>query len=215
MKSGFSENVFFRSLASRGAMGGVSRSIWASARLMDWWGADLIIIETVGSGQLGTAVADVADLVVAVLTPEAGDGIQSMKAGVMELADCFVINKNDRPGSDLMMKELKLVREEASASGRRVEVFSTNAVLGDGIDEFSRGVRDLWRMLDDSGEIQKRRLEQVRRELMFRTEAHIHKSMINNLGGEEPYRKTINDWAERVFAGESTIVAASRELAGG
>jgi len=215
LKGAVGNNVFFRSLASRGAMGGVSRAIWPASRLLDWWGADIILIETVGSGQLGTGVADVADLVVAVLTPEAGDGIQSMKAGVMELADCFLVNKSDRPGADLIMKELRLVSEEAKVVGRTVEVFQTSAVNGEGIADAVEGVRTLWRKLEDSGDIAKRRLGQVRRELAYRAEVIIMKSVIDKLGSEEEYLKVLEKLAGKVITHEITSSQAAEEIVSG
>lgn len=215
LKGAVGNNVFFRSLASRGAMGGVSRAIWPASRLLDWWGADIILIETVGSGQLGTGVADVADLVVAVLTPEAGDGIQSMKAGVMELADCFLVNKSDRPGADLIMKELRLVSEEAEVVGRTVEVFQTSAVNGEGIADAVEGVRALWRKLEESGDIAKRRLGQVRRELAYRAEVKIMKRVIDKLGSEEEYLKVLEKLAGKVITHEITPSQAAEEIVSG
>jgi LAO/AO transport system kinase len=213
LKGPIGENVFFRSLASRGALGGVSNAIWPASRLLDWWGADIILIETVGTGQLGIAVRDVADLVVAVLTPETGDGIQSMKAGVMELADCFIVNKSDRPGSELMLKELSLVQEEARAARRSVKVFQTSALNGDGIEEATDGLAALWRYLIESGEISRRRVEQVRREVAFRTERRIQARMASALGGAEAYDSALSEWAKRILSGEATASAAAAELA--
>ncbi len=212
LKGPTAENVFFRSLASRGSVGGVSTAIWPASRLLDWWGAGLILIETVGSGQLGTVVGDVADIVVAVLTPETGDGIQSMKAGVMELADCFIVNKSDRQGSEIMMKELRIVKEEAETVGRAVEVFSTCAVKDEGIREAIDGLNSLWNRLQKSGEIAKRRLEQAKREVAKRTEAELHKRVIRNLGGAEDYEKALNKWGKMILDGEATASEAARDL---
>jgi len=214
LKGPVGENVFFRSLASRGALGGVSRAIWPSSRVLDWWGAEFIIIETVGSGQLGTGVADVADLVVAVLTPEAGDGIQSMKAGVMELADCFIVNKTDRPGGELVLKELKFVKQEAEAVGRLLEIFPTSATNGDGIQEAIDGIRDLYCKLKESGEIGKRRVEQVRREIRSRVETRLQEIVINKLGGETTYLSTLDNWVEKVMSGNATVGEAASTLSG-
>jgi len=212
LKGPVTDNVFFRSLASRGSLGGVSRAIWLSTRVLDWWGAEFILIETVGSGQLGTGVADVADLVVAVLTPEAGDGIQSMKAGVMELADCFIVNKTDRPGGDLVLKELKLVKEEAASAGRILEVFPTSATNGDGVREAVDGVRELFRKLSESGEIGKRRVEQVRREIRFRTEASLQAAIVDKLGGKSGYFSALDEWVEKIMAGDATVSEAASSL---
>jgi LAO/AO transport system kinase len=212
LKGQTTDNVFFRSLASRGSLGGVSRAIWPASRLLDWWGADIILIETVGSGQLGTGVADVADLVVAILTPEAGDGIQSMKAGVMELADCFVVNKCDRPGSDLVLKELNLVKEEAEMSGRPVEVFPASAINEEGIVEAIEGIRSLWNRLNEKGEIKKRRFLQARRELSRRIEEEIYKKITLSLGGEKAFETALNDWTEKILSGESTPSEATKKI---
>jgi len=208
------DNVFFRSLASRGEVGGVSRAIWPSSRLLDWWGADIIIIETVGSGQLGTGVMDVADVVVAVLTPEAGDGIQSMKAGVMELADCFVVNKSDRPGADLIGRELNMLKTEAENAGRSLEVFQTSAVNTDGIDNALDGIRDMWNRLNDSGQIHARRLKQAGRELATRVEAKIEETVKARLGGESEFEKTIASYAEQIMSGEITPGDAAKNILG-
>jgi len=212
LKGPTSDNVFFRSLASRGAYGGISASIWQSARLLDWWGADVILIETVGSGQLGTSVGDVADIVVAVLTPETGDGIQSMKAGIMELADCFIVNKSDRSGSELLFRELNHVKKEAESVGRRVEVFSTSAVESSGIDEAFDGARSLWLNLYDSGEITRRRKSQIEKEIAFRLEAGMREMVIRSVGGMETYSKAISGWVEKIFAGDATSAIAANEL---
>ncbi len=209
------ESVFFRSLGSRGALGGISRSIWPLARLLDWWGADIILIETVGSGQLATSVGDVADVVVAVLTPEAGDGVQSMKAGVMELADCFIVNKSDRPGSDLVFRELKLVKEEAESVGRKVEVFQTSAVESDGIGEAIEGISGLWNLLKESGEIEKRRRGQVEREVAFRIEMKLRDKVMGMIGGRESYEEALVERVSRILAGEETAERVAEELSGG
>ena len=206
------ENIFFRSLASRGSMGGVSRAIWPASRILDWWGADLILIETVGSGQLGTGVADVADLVVAVLTPETGDGIQSMKAGIMELADCFIVNKSDRPGSELIMKELRFIKEEAQAGGRQVEVYPTSAVNNVGVREAIDGIRAFWDRLNETGDIQKRRLVQAKREVAKRVEAALQEKVIENLGGVKEYEVALQKWGEKVLTGQATVSEAAGAL---
>ena len=205
-------NVFFRSLASRGSLGGVSRAIWPASRLLDWWGADIMLIETVGSGQLGTGVADVADLVVAVLTPEAGDGIQSMKAGIMELADCFIVNKSDRAGADLVLKELGHVKEEAASAGRIVEVYKTSAVENIGIADAVEGIGALWSKLKSSGEIDIRRRVQVKREIAMRVEERMHARVIESLGGYEDYDRTLAGWVDRILAGETTASSAAEGI---
>lgn len=101
--------IFIRSMASRGSHGGLATSTREAADLMDAFGFDRILLETVGVGQSELEVASSADTTVVVLVPESGDGIQAMKAGLMEVADLFVVNKADRPGADRLKKEIEVV----------------------------------------------------------------------------------------------------------
>jgi LAO/AO transport system kinase len=103
------QGIFIRSMASRGSHGGLSATTREAADLMDAFGFDRIILETVGVGQSELEIASQADTTVVVLVPESGDGIQAMKAGLMEVADLFVVNKADRPGADRLKKEIGIV----------------------------------------------------------------------------------------------------------
>ena len=100
--------VFIRSMASRGSLGGMATTTGEVADVMDAYGFDRILIETVGVGQSELEIASVSDTTVVVLVPESGDGIQVMKAGLMEIADVYVVNKSDRPGADLLRQELEV-----------------------------------------------------------------------------------------------------------
>ena len=104
------EDVFIRSLATRGALGGLSRSTWDVVGVLDAWGADVILVETVGVGQDELEIAKAAHTTVVVTTPGMGDGIQALKAGILECADVFVVNKADRPGTDEAVRDLEFVR---------------------------------------------------------------------------------------------------------
>jgi LAO/AO transport system kinase len=111
--------VFIRSMASRGSLGGMATTTGEAADVMDAYGFDRILIETVGVGQSELDVIRVADTTVVVLVPESGDGIQVMKAGLMEIADIFVVNKADRPGSDRLRQELEVALGVRSGSAYR------------------------------------------------------------------------------------------------
>lgn len=106
---GCDDNVFIRSMATRGSLGGLSKKTIDAADVLDAAGYDIIIFETVGVGQSELDVAKAADTTIVVLVPESGDSIQAMKAGLMEIADFFVLNKSDRPGSDSAMTALKTI----------------------------------------------------------------------------------------------------------
>ncbi len=124
-------NVFIRSLATRGSLGGLHPMIIQITDLLKATDFDLILIETVGIGQSEIAVAEIADLTLLVLVPESGDDIQTMKAGVMEIADVFVINKSDRDGADIFIKNLK----SAFPNGSDKPVLKTIARNGTGVPE--------------------------------------------------------------------------------
>ena len=131
-------NVFIRSLATRGSMGGLHPKIIEIADLMRAFHFDHIIIETVGVGQSEIEIAGLADVTVVVLVPEAGDEVQTMKAGLMEIADIFVVNKADRPDADLFVKNLRLMLAPAfSKHYNEVPVVKTVASQKEGIAELA------------------------------------------------------------------------------
>ncbi len=128
-------NVFIRSLASRGSLGGLHPSIIEISDVMKLFSFDYIIIETVGVGQSEVEIAGLADTTVIVLVPEAGDEVQTMKAGLMEIGDIFVVNKADRPGADTFVRNLQRILYPARhISSREVPVVKTVAPENVGID---------------------------------------------------------------------------------
>jgi LAO/AO transport system kinase len=126
--------VYIRSLSTRGHHGGLSRAAREITKLLDAFGHDLIIIETVGVGQTELDVMDLADTTVVVTVPEGGDGVQVMKAGLTEIADLFVVNKADRDGADRIKAELELSVHLRPPNGWRPPVLLTQAAAGVGID---------------------------------------------------------------------------------
>ncbi len=134
-------NVFIRSLGSRGSLGGLSHSAYLMARAFDACGFDLLLIETVGVGQTELDILHVADQVCVVLVPESGDSIQAMKAGLMEIADIFVVNKADRPGADGLAREIEASLQDGG--GKKPKVFKCIANQGQGVDELARHILEL------------------------------------------------------------------------
>jgi len=126
--------VYIRSLSTRGSHGGLSRAARAIVRLLDAFGHDLIIVETVGVGQTELSVMDVAHTTVVVTVPEGGDGIQAMKAGLNEIADIFVVNKADRDGADRLKAELELSVHLRPRGGWDPPVLLTQAAADQGVD---------------------------------------------------------------------------------
>lgn len=146
--------VFVRSLASRGSHGAVAGSTRNIARLLELSGLfDVILIETVGAGQTEVAIVEVADTVLLVTVPGLGDAVQTIKAGLMEVADAFVVNMADRPGAAETARHLRL------AAGRASAVYKTVALEGTGVPQLRDGLRERWEWLRGEG-----RLESMRRE---------------------------------------------------
>lgn len=128
--------VFIRSLATRGSMGGLHPKIIEITEVMKAAGFDYIVVETVGVGQSEIEIAGLADTTVVVVVPEAGDEVQTMKAGLMEIADVFVVNKSDRPDADAFVKNLRLMLAPAFQShSYPIEIVKTVAATGYGVDE--------------------------------------------------------------------------------
>ena len=134
-------NVYIRSLASRGSMGGLHPKIMEIADVIKAAHYDYIIIETVGVGQSEVEIAGLADTTIVVLVPESGDEIQTMKAGLMEIADIFVVNKSDRPGSDAFVNNLRLMLAPAfKNSHKEIPILKTVASNKEGIDALMQSI---------------------------------------------------------------------------
>ncbi len=134
-------HVYIRSISSRGSRGGLSRAAREVTKLLDAFGHDVIIIETVGVGQTELAIMDLADTTVVVTVPEGGDGVQVMKAGLNEIADVFVVNKADREGADRVRAELEMSVHLRPANGWRPPVVMTQAVADRGIEALVDAIR--------------------------------------------------------------------------
>ena len=136
-------NVFIRSLATRGSMGGLHPKIIEITDLLKTAAFDTIIVETVGVGQSEIEIAGLADTTVVVVVPEAGDEVQTMKAGLMEIADVFVVNKSDRPGADLFVKNLRLMLAPAFHSHKQeIPIIKTVATEKKGVDDLVTAIQN-------------------------------------------------------------------------
>jgi LAO/AO transport system kinase len=153
--------VFFRSMASRGEAGGVAAATREVARLMDAAGFDVVLVETVGSGQVDISIRDIASTSVVVLVPHLGDEVQTLKAGLFEIADVFCVNKSDLPGADLARKDLaELVHLGAARSAWTPRVVLTSTTEPAGIDALWDAVEAHEEFLSTSGQ---RAVEERRR----------------------------------------------------
>jgi len=185
-------NVFIRSIANRGHLGGLSLSTHEIIDLLQAAGKDIIIIETVGVGQSEVDIVNVADVVLMVLNPDSGDEIQIFKAGIIEIADIFVVNKSDLGGSDNKVGE---IRNYFAYSGRDPLVFPTSVKEDKGIPELLAGIRDYQgrekgRIREKSAKMKKSYIEKIVAE-RFQDEMRLNPEIAALLQGAEaanPYR---------------------------
>jgi LAO/AO transport system kinase len=157
--------VFIRSMATRGHLGGLSLATPEAVRLLDALGRELVLIETVGVGQVEVEIAGKADTTVVVVNPGWGDSVQANKAGLMEIADIFVINKADRKGVEETRRDLMQMLELSELGDWHPPILATVASQGDGIEELWDAVSDHRAQITASGELERRRQRRLREEL--------------------------------------------------
>ena len=209
--------VYIRSLATRGSLGGLSSATRAVADVLDAFGFDRILMETVGVGQSELDIARAADTTVVILVPESGDSIQTLKAGLMEIADLFVVNKADRPGADRLRNDIELMlglrRGETmqhvpahhgvelkvvnpgklarQAAAQEQEAYWTPPVLrtvaakGEGLDEVLAALDRHVRYLEASGELQRRRRQRLREQVVELVEHALRRRLWSDDGTRE------------------------------
>jgi LAO/AO transport system kinase len=160
------DDVFIRSMATRGHLGGLSLAVPEAVRLLDAVGVPWVLLETVGVGQVEVEVAGEADTTVVVVNPGWGDAVQANKAGLMEIADVFVVNKADRAGVGDTVADLeRMLGMRASADGWRPPVIATVATTGEGVPQLWAAVREHAGWAASSGELQRRRRARLEAEL--------------------------------------------------
>ncbi len=158
--------VFIRSMANRGALGGLSEATLQAALLMDASGRDVVLLETVGVGQAEVDIIDHADTVVLVLMPGSGDSIQALKAGVMEIPDVIVVNKADHPLTDTMVREIKAVLALGPHRDWEVPIVRTEAVRDEGIEELADKLAEHRSFIEAEGTLSERRRRNLMNEVL-------------------------------------------------
>jgi LAO/AO transport system kinase len=158
--------VFIRSMANRGALGGLSEAALQAALLMDASGRDVVLLETVGVGQAEVDIIDHADTVVLVLMPGSGDSIQALKAGVMEIPDVIVVNKADHPLTDTMIREIRGVLALGPREGWQVPIVRTEAVRGVGVEELADKLEEHRQYIEGEGTLMERRRRNLMNEVL-------------------------------------------------
>jgi LAO/AO transport system kinase len=200
--------VFIRSMANRGALGGLSEATLQAALLMDASGRDVVLLETVGVGQAEVDIIDHADTVVLVLMPGSGDSIQALKAGVMEIPDVIVVNKADHPLTDTMVREIKGVLALGPREGWQVPIVRTEAGRGEGIEELSEKLAEHRAYIESEGTLTERRRRNLMNEVLaiatFRMRRELEASV-----REDP---TVKDLLERVVSRELDPASAAATI---
>ncbi len=169
--------VFIRSMANRGALGGLSEAALQAALLMDASGRDIVLLETVGVGQAEVDIIDHADTVVLVLMPGSGDSIQALKAGVMEIPDVIVVNKADHPLTDTMIREIKGVLALGPHADWRVPIVRTEAVRGEGVAELADKLTEHREFIIAAGTLTERRRRNLLNEVLAIATARMRREL--------------------------------------
>ncbi|MDQ2940288.1 MAG: methylmalonyl Co-A mutase-associated GTPase MeaB [Actinomycetota bacterium] len=201
--------VFIRSMASRGALGGLSEHALQAALVMDAAGKDDVLLETVGVGQGEIDIVDHADTIVLALMPGSGDSIQALKAGVMEIPDLILVNKADHPMTDTMVREIRGVLSLAEdAGGWQVPILRTEALKGEGIEELANKIDEHRAHIETEGTLERRRARNLRNEVLGIASARLRRRLTDAVA-DDPQ---VEELLERVVRRELDPATAAGEL---
>jgi LAO/AO transport system kinase len=189
--------VFIRSMATRGALGGLAEAALQAALLMDAAGKDDVYLETVGVGQAEVDVIDHADSVVLVLMPGSGDSIQALKAGVMEIPDVIVVNKSDHPLTDTMVREVRGVLSLAPHEGWRVPIVKTEAVRGEGVEELASRLAEHREWVAAEGRLSERRRRNLRNEVLGLATVRLRRALEASVREDDEVQELLDEVVAR------------------
>jgi LAO/AO transport system kinase len=189
--------VFIRSMANRGALGGLSEASLQAALLMDAAGRDDVFLETVGVGQAEVDIIDHADTVLLVLMPGGGDSVQALKAGIMEIPDIIVVNKADHPLTQTMVREIRGVLSLAPQGSWKVPIVQTEAVDGKGVDELMDKLVEHRAHIEQEGTLSERRRHNLRSEVLAIATGRLRRRLENRVTEDERFEKLIDDVVSR------------------
>lgn len=190
--------VFIRSMGSRGSLGGLSRATMDAIRILDASGYDMIMVETVGAGQGEVEIVKIAHCCCVLGIPGTGDAVQAIKAGIMEIADIYVVNKADRPGAQEIVNELKLLLSidplEEKEGKWKIPVISTSNVDGTGIIELTETILNFYDHLKSSMELfHERELIQRKNEILEIIKVEFFENILENLVNKQKWEEILNE----------------------
>jgi LAO/AO transport system kinase len=202
------DEVFIRSMATRGSMGGLPQATSSVIKLLDAAGKDVILIETVGVGQSEVDIMEKTDTVLVILCPESGDAIQTMKAGLFEIADIFVVNKSDHPGADNFVRDIQAMLQLRDKSWWNIPVVATEAVNDIGIEELYKQIQLHHQALCEDGRLSQRRQLQRKQDFIKTLERKLTRKLLMLI--EQDGQLSI--YIERVEKGEIDPYSAADEI---
>jgi LAO/AO transport system kinase len=202
------EGVFIRSMATRGSMGGLPQTASSVIKLLDAAGKDTIMVETVGVGQSEVDVMEKTDTVLVVLSPESGDAVQTMKAGLFEIADIFVVNKADHPGADNFVRDIQAMLQLHESGWWNTPVIATEALNDVGIEELHKQIGLHYRALCKQGRLAQCRQLQRRHDFMRILEQRLTHKLLTLIEQDGE----LNGYIERVETGELDPFSAADEI---
>ncbi len=191
------EGVYIRSMASRGALGGLSEATLQAALLMDASGKEDVFVETVGVGQAEIDIIDHADTVVLALMPGSGDSVQALKAGIMEIPDVIVVNKADHPLTDSMIREIKGVLALGPKTDWRVPVLKTEATTAAGVDELAAAIDKHHEHIRQAGTLEERRRRNLMNEVLGLAAVRMRRELEHSLLGDDEVRELLDKVVRR------------------
>jgi LAO/AO transport system kinase len=201
--------VFIRSMASRGALGGLSEAALQVALAMDAAGKDDVLIETVGVGQAEIDIVDHADTIVLALMPGSGDSIQALKAGVMEIPDIIVVNKADHPMTETMVREVRgVLALSQDPEGWKVPILKTEAARAEGVEELAVKIDEHRAFIESEGTLEARRARNLRSEVLGIATSRMRRKL-ETTAAEDPETQGLLD---RVVRRELDPATAAAEL---
>ncbi|MGI9556570.1 MAG: methylmalonyl Co-A mutase-associated GTPase MeaB [Solirubrobacterales bacterium] len=202
------DEVFIRSMASRGALGGLAEAALQAALVMDAAGKDDVLLETVGVGQAEIDIVDHADTVVLVLMPGSGDSIQALKAGVMEIPDVIAVNKADHPLTDTMVREIRTALSLGPQGSWTVPIVRTEATTGEGVDELLAAMDEHRAHIEAEGTLQERRARNLRAEVLGIAASRLRRDLERGAEGNAE----VSELLERVVRREIDPATAAKQL---
>ncbi len=203
------KDVFIRSMGTRGSLGGLSRATKDAIQVLDASGKDVVVVETVGVGQSEVDIIKYADTTLVVLTPAGGDSVQTIKAGIMEIADVFVVNKADLPGADRTVAEINIMLDLGGATRPwRPPIVRTVTIDGSGTDEMYAAILRHSEYLKESGNLERLRKERTRRDVVDLIEYRIKSTVWEQVHGSPEF----DDVVARIVSRETDPYSAALQI---